>query len=405
MAVVFVTVFVDLIGFGIILPMLPWFASHYGMKGVAVAAMASVYSLMQFLCAPFWGKLSDRIGRRPVMLVSLAGSTVSYLALGFCDGYWAIFATRVFAGLFGANIGVASAYIADITTPENRSRGMGLIGAAFGLGFVLGPALGALIIWFFENPVHPERAYHAIGWVAGGICGINFLVACWKLVESRSPNSDAGRATEPCSFASGWSRAFSRPLVGYLIVLYFVFGFGFSNFEALFALLIQANLHYDVMRGNLFLLFLGLVVAAVQGGLIGRLVQMFGERRLILAGALIFSAGLVALPFVGHVLWLLAALFTIGIGQGLNRSSILGLISQSIGSDEQGEVLGVAQAAGSLARIVGPLAGGLMFDHMGRMVPFVVAGALVFLTLLVGARWIFPTGKVEMSGQTQTGLP
>ncbi len=389
MAVLFVTVFVDLIGFGIVLPVLPFFASHYGVSGFKVTALSAVYSLMQFLCAPFWGRLSDRIGRRPVLLISLAGSTLAYLGLGFCTSFEQIFATRVLAGICGANIAVANAYIADITTPENRSRGMGMIGAAFGLGFVLGPGIGGGIAYLVEDPARPELVFHAIGWVAAAICGLNFLVACWRLAESRPVDKRAEAVASPQWEGSAWRRAFTNPLVGFLILLYFVLGFGFSNFENLFALLIQAKFHCGVREGSYFFLFLGLVVAAIQGGLIGKLVKAFGERRLIVAGSLIFAAGLALVPFAGTVAWVLAALAALGIGQGLNRSAIMGLISQNIGAGEQGAVLGVAQSSGSLARIAGPLAGGLMFDRVGHAFPFVVGGGLVALALLVGIPWIF----------------
>lgn len=391
MTVLFLTVFIDLIGFGIVLPLLPFFAKHFGVSGLMVALLSSVFSCMQFVCAPFWGRLSDRIGRRPVLLLSLAGSTLSYLLLGFCTAYWQIFASRILAGFFGANIAVANAYIADITPPEQRSRGMGLIGAAFGLGFVLGPGIGALIAYLAENPDHPARVYQAIGWVAAAICGINFLVACGTLVESRSPESRA--ASQPLPAERGfayWRRVLAMPLVGFLIALYFVLGFGFSNFETLFALLIHRHFGFDVKEGNCFFLFIGLVVAMVQGGLIGRLVKLFGERRLIVLGCALFSTGLVLIPYATRVWHLLVGLAVLGIGQGLNRSTILGLVSQQIGPDEQGGVMGLVQSSGSLARIIGPLAGGWLFDHAGAAVPFVLGGVLVMLTLVAGSGFLLP---------------
>ncbi len=388
MAVLFLTVFLDLIGFGIVLPLLPFFASHFGASGLMVTGLSSVFSFMQFLSAPFWGRLSDRLGRRPVLLCSLAGSTLSYLALGFCTSFWQIFATRVMAGFFGANIAVANAYIADITLPENRSRGMGLIGAAFGLGFVLGPGIGACIAHFAENPVHPERVYHAIGWVAGAICGINFLVACFTLVESRPPEK---RRHDSIPLKLRWflgKRMFSNRTIAFLVALYFVLGFGFSNFENLFALLIRGKFGYDVKEGNYFFLFIGLVVALVQGGLIGRLVKLFGERHLILFACMLFAASMILIPWC-HYLWhLLMVLAGLGIGQGLNRSTIMGLISQQVGPEEQGEVMGLAQSAGSLARILGPLVGGLLFDHAGVATPFVAAGLLVVVTLGIGSKFL-----------------
>ncbi len=389
MLVLFVTVFVDLIGFGIVLPLLPFFAIPFGVKSLGVTALASVFSLMQFVFAPFWGRLSDRIGRRPVLLMSLAGSAASYLALAFCTSFWQIFVTRAFAGFFGANIAVASAYIADITTPENRSRGMGMIGAAFGLGFVFGPGLGALIAHLAENPAHPEQVYHAIGYVAGGICAINFLVACWSVAESRP----AERKTTGSAFLTihwdSWKLAFSDRTVAYLILLYFVLGFGFANFENLFALFIHgAPFHYDVKEGSCFFLFIGLVTAAVQGGLIGRLVKRYGEKALILFACLLFTISLSLIPFSMKVWHLLVLLTGLGLGQGLNRSSILGLISQRVNANDQGVVMGVAQSSGSLARIVGPIMGGILFDHINHPFPFVLSGLLILAVMAIGIRFL-----------------
>jgi MFS transporter, DHA1 family, tetracycline resistance protein len=383
-SVLFLTVFIDLVGFGIVLPLLPFFANHFGVSKIMVAGLSSVFSLMQFLCAPLWGRLSDRIGRRPVLLITLAGSTISYLALGFCTNYWQVFGTRVLAGIFGGNIAVATAYMADITPLEKRSQGMGLIGAAFGLGFVLGPGIGALIAHFAENPAYPEQVYHAIGGVAGLICGINFLVACWTLVESR-PSDVREKAKTAALQSMSLQQVLSIRIVGFLILLYFVVGFAFANFENFFALLIHQNFQFGVKEGSYFFLFIGLVVATVQGGLIGRLVKKFGEPKLIIGGCILSAFGIILIPFSHHVWHILIALTGLGLGQGLNRSSILGLISQNISADEQGAVLGVAQSSGSLARIVGPIIGGMLFDHVGAAVPFVCAGLLVLVTLVLSS--------------------
>ncbi len=389
MLVLFVTVFVDLIGFGIVLPLLPFFATHFGVSGIGVAALSSVFSLMQFLFSPFWGRLSDRIGRRPVMLISLAGSALSYLALAYCHTYGQIFATRVMAGFFGGNIAVASAYIADVTTPENRSRGMGMIGAAFGLGFVFGPGLGALIAHLAEDPTRPEQVYHMIGLVAFAVCALNFLVACWSLVESRTNAPATAPARGGWLHLDLWRKAFADRPTAYLTLLYFVLGYGFANFENFFALFIHDVFHYEVREGNLFFLFIGLITATVQGGLIGRLVKRFGEKALILCACLLFAVSLMLMPFCRSVTLLLLMLTGLGVGQGLNRSSILGLISRRTVAGEQGSVMGVAQSAGSLARIIGPLVGGMMFNISGgAALPFVFSGALLLAALLVGLGYL-----------------
>ena len=399
LGVLFLTVFVDLVGFGLVLPLLPFFAHHFHANGLEITALSSVFSLMQFIFAPWWGRLSDRIGRRPVLLISLAGSAVSYGALIFCNSFWQILATRALAGLFGGNIAVANAYIADITPPEQRSKGMGLIGAAFGLGFVLGPGLGALIAHLSNDPAHPTHVYRAIGAVAALICGLNWLVACWTLTESRAPVHQEGGGDEGLWHWEAWGRAFASRGTGYLITLYFVLSYGFANFENLFALFIHEKLGYGVLGGNLFFLYIGLVMAVVQGGLIGRLVKRFGEGWLIVAGGVLTAAAIAFMPaacVAWHLFFLLAGL---GVGQGVNRASIMGLVSQRTSPSEQGVVLGVAQSAGSLARIVGPLAGGLLYDHVGPWAPFVFSGVVIVLVLLPGLGFLrreppsFPAGN------------
>jgi MFS family permease len=394
LGVLFTTVFVDLVGFGLVLPLLPYFAHHLqlrpGWAGLAVTGLSSVFSLMQFLFSPFWGRLSDRVGRRPVMLVSLAGSALSYFALMFCGGYWEIFATRALAGFFGANVAVANAYIADITPPERRSRGMGMIGAAFGLGFVLGPGIGALIAHFADDPARPQAVYRAIGGVAGLVCGLNFLVACWTLAESRPASARrAEGGGEPSWHLEAWRRAFASRGTGYLVVLYFALGYSFANFENLFALLlVRPAFGFDVREGNLFFLYIGFVMALVQGGLIGRLVKRHGEGGLIVAGCLFTAAAMALMPFATRVWHLFLLLGALGIGQGVNRASLLGLVSRRTGAADQGVVLGVTQSSGSLARIVGPLAGGLLFDHLGHWSPFVTSAAAVVVALLPGLAFL-----------------
>ncbi len=231
--IIFLTVFIDLIGFGIVLPLLPTYAEHYGAEGFTIGAIIASYSLMQFFFAPFWGRLSDRIGRRPVILLSTAGSVVAYGLFGLSafytgqTGLWILLGSRMFAGFCGANVSVASAYIADITSAENRSKGMGLIGMAFGLGFVLGPAIGGISYSFF--------GLAGPGFVAGAICAVNFLLACVLLSESRPAN---GSATVQRPRWEQWKHAFGRPQLRLLILLFFLANFCFISFEVTLPLLL-----------------------------------------------------------------------------------------------------------------------------------------------------------------------
>src|ERR1044071_3476762 len=297
--VVFLTVFIDLVGFGIVLPLLPLYGKSYGASGIEIGLLMASYSAMQFLFAPGWGRLSDRIGRRPVLLVSTAGAAISYLVFAFGCGLggsaalWVILVSRVLAGICGANITVAQAYIADITTPAERSKKMGIIGMAFGLGFVFGPPLGAVGIQLLR--------LRGPGFLAASLCAINFLVALAILPESWKPSSEhvAGRP-----HLAQWSHTLGHPQVGLLVAVFFLATFCFASFETTLGLLISKNLHLNTLThqhmklsGDL-IAYCGIIGATVQGGMIGRLVKKSGEARVIANSLFLLAVSLAPLPFI-----------------------------------------------------------------------------------------------------------
>jgi len=391
-AIIFFTVFIDLIGFGIVLPLLPVYGSKFGASGLMVGVLMASYSLMQFLFAPLWGAWSDRVGRRPVLLVSLAGNAVSYalFAIGSgMEGHAAlgmILAGRVFAGICGANITVAQAYIADITAPEERSKKMGLIGMAFGLGFIVGPALAVLAQWAF-GATGP-------GWVASGICAANFLAACVRLPESWNPG------VTPAPRRARWEQfrhSIAQPKVGLLILVFFLATLGFTCFESTLGLLIQRNFKLDhdasAAANAVLFCFCGIIGAFVQAGPIGRVVKEFGEPRLIAGSLLIFGLSMAPLPFIhgdarltfgvlfdkAGLPWLglLFVVAWLAVGSGLTRPPLFGLLSILTPAHEQGATLGVAQSAGSLARVIGPPVAGLLYDKHPSWPYLGVAGIAV----------------------------
>jgi DHA1 family tetracycline resistance protein-like MFS transporter len=376
--VIFLTVFVDLIGFGLVLPLLPNYSKEFGATGFEVGGIMAAYSLMQFLFAPVWGAWSDRVGRRPVILVSLAGAAVSYgiFAIGSAMtgrvALLVILLSRAFAGICGANITVAQAYIADITTPEERSKKMGLIGMAFGLGFIVGPALAVAASKLF-GPTGP-------GWVASSICGLNFLVALVNLPESWTQgHAMAARRARLAQV----KETLATPRVGFLVVLFFLATFGFTCFESTLGLLIQQNFQIDhkasAEANAVLFCYCGIIGAFVQAGPIGRMVKRFREPKLIAGSLIIFGLSMAPLPYIkgeAHLSWSalvraeglpwLALLFVaawLAIGSGLTRPPLFGLLSMLTAPSEQGAVLGVAQSAGSLARVIGPPLAGWMFDR------------------------------------------
>jgi MFS family permease len=370
--VVWLTVFIDLIGFGIVVPLVPVFAKRFDASSYAIGLVLASFSLLQFIFAPIWGRLSDRIGRRPVLLLSTAGATVSYAIFAFGSGQSdAIRAliilgvARAFAGAFGGNITVAQAYIADITAAENRSKRMGLIGMAFGLGFIVGPAIGGLSL--------KHMGITGPGWVAAALCAVNFAFAWWVLPESRQ---GGGNNAEPRPHLSQWLHTLSQPGIGLLVMVFFLSTLCFSCFEVTLALLVCDNFNLDIKDdattatvATYLFVFCGLISALVQGGMIGKVVKRFGEPRVIAASLVFTATSLALLPFVkgngvlswqvlgqpdGRAWWvLLGVLALLAVGSSLTRPPLFGLLSNLTSADEQGANIGVAQGAASLARIIG----------------------------------------------------
>jgi MFS family permease len=389
--VIFLSVFIDLIGFGIVLPLLPGFAEDFGAKSFAIGAIIASFSLMQFLFAPIWGRWSDQVGRRPIMLLGNLGAAGSYLLFAYASGLhgtaalWWILVSRVFAGISGANISVASAYIADISPPEKRSAGMALIGIAFGLGFIFGPAVGAFTADHFGKT--------GPGCVAAGFCFANFVLGWFILGESRQPGA-APAAPRP-KFAQ-WGHTLRQPKLGLLISIFFLATFCFTCFESTFPLMLgsgtasQFGLKNRDQVGYLFA-YAGIITVLVQGAVHG-LVKAFGEPRLIFGSLVVFAVGLAALPFQTHLTGLLILLAVLAVGSGLNRAPVFGLISLNSPSNEQGANLGVAQSFGSLARILGPIFATTLFFARPAMpspeLPYVICGVIAFLTALLAWRYL-----------------
>lgn len=402
-AIIFFTVLVDLVGFGLVLPLLPNYSRAFNASAFQVGCIMASYSLMQFLFAPAWGALSDRIGRRPILLASTFVATLSYATFAFAstlEGRTAllfILLSRVVAGICGANITVAQAYIADITPPEERSRKMGLIGMAFGLGFIIGPALavgsqqlvgsfGATKPWVAAAP----------GILAAALCLMNFLSAWIRLPESWKPG------TRPVTRHTRWTHfqgTVRKPAVGFLVLVFFLATFGFTCFETTLGLMVQQNFGLkdaDAARTNAVLFcYAGVIGAFIQAGPIGRLVKQLGEARLIAGSLLVFGAALIPLPFIhgnqglswgvlrttDGLQWilLLATVAGLAIGSGLTRPPLFGMLSRLTPADEQGATLGVAQSAGALARVFGPVFAGLLFDRHPTW-PYLICGGLALVT-------------------------
>jgi multidrug resistance protein len=365
--VIFITVFIDLLGFGIIIPLLPFYAEHFGASALLVGLLSTCFSLAQFLFAPFWGRLSDRIGRRPVILMGLLGSALSYTFFAMATSLPMLFLARTLAGIAGANIPTAQAFIADTTTPETRAKGMGLIGAAFGLGFIFGPAIGGFL---------SHWGYAAPAWFAAAISFANFVAALFLLPESRP--ADARDTSRPGRI-DVIRRSLDRPNLPMVLLVYFLVVTSFASFEATFALYSEHRFGFTPATIGYMFAWIGVVLATVQGVLVGRVVKRIGEKRLVpmAIGAIALALGLV--PIAGTVPILGAVAGLLALGMGFNSPSMLSSISQLADVRDQGSTLGVSQSLGSLARIIGPLWGGWVFDQFGIVFPFFTSAGVMLL--------------------------
>jgi len=376
--VVFLVVFIDLMGFGIVIPLLPLYGERYHPSPALFGLLMAVFSLMQFLFAPVLGRLSDRFGRRPILLLSLAGSVAGYLLFGLQHSLALLFLSRIVSGVMGANVATAQAVIADVTKPEERAKGMGLIGAAFGLGFILGPAIGGLAVQWGEG---------APGFIAAGLSGLALLLAAWKLPETWTEERRFGRVEA----ARGWFSlprlwsALGHPQIGLVLVVFFLATFAFSNFESTFALYLEGRMKLSTQHVTWVFVFVGLVAAVVQGGLVGQLAKRFGERHLALTGALLLVPGYLAILAAPTVGWLLLSLPLLALGAGLLNPSLSSLVSRLATADEQGGVLGVYQSVASLGRIAGPFYGVFVFREFGAPWPYATAAGVAGVVVLCSA--------------------
>ncbi|HXT63908.1 MAG TPA: MFS transporter [Pyrinomonadaceae bacterium] len=348
--VIFITVFIDLIGFGIVIPVLPYYAegTSFGATPREVGLLFASYSVMQLFFAPVLGRLSDKHGRRPVLLFSLLGTCIGFLILGFATTLWMLFVGRIIDGMSGGNISTAQAYIADVTTKENRAKGMGLIGAAFGLGFVFGPAIGGVLSrWGIQVPFL----------FAGGLAFANAVLLYFTLPETITPDHPARTSA---AAGRGWRRlitALRDARLAYVLSIYFVSIVAFSIMTASFSLFLMFRFGYDAFHNGWIFAYVGIISALIQGGLIGKLVKRFGEPPLVIVGCLVFTLSLIASPFVTPGIGILGILVTglfSSIGNALNAPTLTSLASKSVNEKEQGAIMGVTQSVASLARAVGP---------------------------------------------------
>ena len=401
--IAFMTVTLDLLGFGIIIPIQPFYAEAFGATPTMVTWLGASYSLMQFLFVPFWGRLSDRIGRRPVILTSVALGTFGYVIFGLAGSLGMLFAARMLSGFGNANIATAQAIIADTTSGPERTKGMGLIGAAFGLGFIFGPALGGFLGQF-------GLAWPAFG--AAALGAVNFVFAAVMLPETRPKTQPDAVRVMPWEVLP---KLLHHPNFGRIVSVIFVMTTGFALMEQALGLYVErvwvpealastgevqrAALREAAALTSYILVVVGITAAIVQGGLIGRLSKRFGERRLAVVGLSLVAFSMLLIPLVGA--WgVYAAMFPAAVvlatGTGLATPSLNSLLSQSVDATEQGGALGVGQSASALGRVVGPAISGMLFQWLIGA-PFFAGALLTTLAVIVsiGIRITNPTPRTH----------
>jgi MFS family permease len=376
LAFILLVVFIDLLGVGLIVPAVPQMVERFNGTAMAIGWLTTCFSLAQFVAAPVLGALSDRLGRRPVLLVSLLGTSAGYLVYGWAGALWMMFLGRIIDGFTGGNISTAQAYIADVTPAKDRAKAYGLIGAAFGFGFMLGPALGGLL--GKHDPALPAFA-------AAGLAFANAVFGYFVLPESlpREKRVHGGLRLGELNPAGALLNAVRFEGVAALMVVLLFLNFAQAILRSNFGKAMHDRFALDTDQIGWMFAFIGLMAILIQGGLVRKLLPRFGERRLALFGLTLSALGNAALGVVPGVGWVYASLFVMAFGGGLAGPSLQGLLSRSVDAQSQGVVMGAAQAVGSLAMIAGPLVAGVLYDHQGRAWPYLVAAATIALAVTI----------------------
>ncbi len=393
MFVLFLIVAIDLIGFGIVIPLLPFYAEHFDASPAQVGLLMAIYSAAQFLAAPFWGQLSDRIGRRPVLLWTMAGAFCAYIWLGHAESLMSLFLARAFGGFMAGNISTAFAYVADVTTEKTRAKGMGLMGAAFSLGFILGPALGGILAG--SDPLTAD--YRNPSYAAAALSLLALTLGFSLLKESVPAEARAEtRAASRPSRLKTLFEALSMPGIGVLILMSFLATLAFAGLEATFAMWSRRQFGWGPEQNGYLFTLIGLTAALVQGGLMGRLAAWAGVERLIVGGAIVLALGLVAVPFCDTVPMLVVVMTVCGLGFSVLTPALNTAISLRGSAGVQGGLMGVTRSATTLSRMIGPAVAGSAFGLIGLNAPYIAGAAIMVLVAFIGLTRLSKRDEAEV---------
>jgi DHA1 family tetracycline resistance protein-like MFS transporter len=427
---VFVIVLIDLLGLTVIIPLLPLYAASFGASALTIGVLEASYPMLQLFGAPFLGRLSDRFGRKPILVVSQLGTLLGFILLGLAGQLWVLFLSRIIDGLSGANISTAQAVITDSTSEKNRTQGLGLIGAAFGLGFIIGPVIA------FASLALSGQNYRVPAFVAAAFSAVSILLTLFWLEETLPESARAQR--ESTSQWQNLGRALRHPALGPLMGLMFAQQLAFGGFEQLLALFTLNRLGLNASGNAIIFVFVGVIVVGIQGGLIGPMSRRFGDRRLVYLGLSTLAVGLVLTAVTPHIpvpwyseaglrqelgmaagtanlqgfhmavpiptgeavgwgglIWILVAMIPASIGGGILQPAINSLITQNAHASRAGEMLGLSSGLMSGANAVAPLIGGAIFQAMGATAPFLGFGVLMGALYLAALRWIRPAREAQ----------
>jgi len=376
LVVLLITIFIDVTGFGMVLPLLPYYAVTFGVGSTALGVLVASFALMQFISSPILGQLSDKVGRRPILLVSILTSVASFAFFALATSFWGLLLSRVVAGL-ATEISVAQAYIADITEVRDRAKGMGRVGAVHGAGFIIGPALGGVL---------SPYGFTAAGWVAALLALVNLGFVFFFLPESLDPRQkDEGSQTRVGILAS-LRRALSRPWMGSVLLIFFIVSFAFSAFPVIMPLFAMTFFGLGSVEMSFFFVYTGLVQIVFQGIVVGSIASRIGEAKMIAVGLTVMTIGVLLLVFFPSLVMFLVLITITFLGIGLLNTAIPSYISKITPVTERGGVMGVTQSVSSIARVPGPLVAGAVFEYAGVLAPFLLSAVLLMVATLFGFR-------------------
>ncbi len=424
---VFLVVLIDLLGFGIVLPLLPFYAKTFSAGAIAIGLLYSIYSFAQLIFSPIWGGLSDKIGRRPIMLLSTFGNVIAYIMFGLAGSLTVLFLSRLVAGIMGGNISTAQAYVADVTTPEERSKGMGMIGAAFGIGFVIGPAIATGLIHpefshlielaGFTHLAHIVAAhkYEVPGFFAALMSFCSFLLVIFKLPETVDKEHKVVQDAKRVERNSIFSRKFWKVLTEesqmgkksifiWLLISVFMLSFGQSSIYSAFPLFANKVLHMSAEQVGIQFFYIGLIAVFIQGGLIRHLAKKYDEEKIFLTGNVLMVIGLGLLSIAVTKPLLMVFLGLMAAGVSLNVPVMNSLISQRADPKQVGKVMGTSQSISGLGRVIGPAWGGLLFVF-AHYLPFIGTAVIISVIIIAGIKLVKDKNEMKAKAAAESEVP